>query len=177
VANFFSLPESVAEPLVFDQITFKVCEGQNGVVGKTVVGFIVQLPDTARVTKGVLLNGETDLIGLDANQGLDQLIENDMVIGIGSYLFSATDDASQCEEFRIDMITDLDGEEENILMQPGGKYLVGVRFGPTASDLFIGSNEDYKVWQLSSIVSTPRDATGGWGIVTGLPGKCSRRRA
>ncbi len=166
VANFFSLPESVAEPLVFDQITFKVCEGQNGVVGKTVVGFIVQLPDTARVSKGVLLNGETDLIGLDANLGLDQLIENEMVIGIGSYLFTATDDASQCEEFRIDMITDLDGDNENILMQPGGKYLVGLRFGATASDLFIGSNEDYKVWQLSSIVSTPRDATGGWGIVT-----------
>jgi hypothetical protein len=50
-------------------------------------------------------------------------------------------------------------------MQPGGKYLVALRFGATASDLFIGTNADYKIWQLSSIVSTPQDASPGWGIV------------
>ena len=63
------------------------------------------------------------------------------------------------------MLTDLDGESDQIMMQPGGKYLVGLRFGANASDLFIGTNEDYKIWQLTSIVSTPRDADPGWGIV------------
>jgi hypothetical protein len=165
VANFLSLPSSVAEPLIFDQITFKICEGDDPLVGKTLVGFIVQLPDTAEVLKGVLLNGETDLIGLDANQGFDQLIEANQVIGIGSKLFAAGEEASQCNDFTIDMLTDLDGESDQIMMQPGGKYLVGLRFGANASDLFIGTNEDYKIWQLTSIVSTPRDADPGWGIV------------
>ncbi len=166
VANFISLPESVTEPLVFEQITFKVCEGDDGLVGKTIIGFIVQLPDTARVFKGVLLNGETDLIGLDGTESLNQLIENDKVIGVGSYLFQAGETSPTCNVvFRIDQITNLDGDDDRILMQPGGKYLVALRFGATASDLFIGTNEDYKIWQLSSIVSTPQDATPGWGIV------------
>ncbi|NND34986.1 MAG: T9SS type A sorting domain-containing protein [Saprospiraceae bacterium] len=165
VANYFSLPESVVEPVVLDKISFRVCEGQDPIVGKTVVGFVIELPDTATVLKGTLLNGETDLIGLDASVGFDQLLDGDQVIGIGSYLFSAGDDASQCAEFFIDTITNLDGDPASIFMNPGGKYMVGIRFGVTASDLFIGTNEDYKLWQLSTIISTPRDASTGWGIV------------
>ncbi|MCB0667379.1 MAG: T9SS type A sorting domain-containing protein [Saprospiraceae bacterium] len=166
VANFLSLPETVAEPLIFDKITFKVCEGDDPLVGKTIIGFIVQLPDTAAVLKGVLLNGETDLIGLNAGTSLDDLIRDQQVIGIGSKLFTQGEEASQCEDFTIDMLSDLDGESDQVEMMPGGKYLVGLRFGTGASDLFIGTNEDYKVWQLSSIVSTPGDGSDGWGIVT-----------
>ena len=40
VANFLSLPSSVAEPLIFDQITFKICEGDDPLVGKTLVGLL-----------------------------------------------------------------------------------------------------------------------------------------
>jgi hypothetical protein len=165
VANFVSLPEDALESYVIDKISFRVCEGTDPLVGKTVIGFVVQLPDSAEVLKGTLLNGETDLIGLDAATGLNALIENGGVIGIGSYLFTATDDASQCEEFFIDELTNLDGDPESIFMEPGGKYLVGVRFGATASDLFIGTNEDYKLWQISTIISTPQDGSPNWGLV------------
>ncbi|MCB0688807.1 MAG: T9SS type A sorting domain-containing protein [Saprospiraceae bacterium] len=166
VANFLSLPESVTESLLFDKITFKICEGQDPLVGKTLIGFIVQLPDTARVLSGVLLNGETDLIGLDAATSLDELIAANQVIGIGSKLFAQGEEAAGCKDFNIEMLSDLDGENTEIKMEPGGKYLVGLRFAAGASDLFIGTNEDYKVWQLTSIVSTPGDGSEGWGIVT-----------
>lgn len=165
VANFLKLPESVSEPLVFDKITFKICEGDDPLVGKTIIGFIVELPDTAQVLKGVLLNGETDLVGVDASMGLSAMIASEQVIGVGSKQFTQGEEATQCDDFTIDQLQDLDGEDNPILMQPGGKYLVALRFGTGASDLFIGTNEDYKIWQLSSIVSTPGDGSDGWGIV------------
>jgi len=168
IANFIALPESLNEPIAVDKLAFRVCDGDEAITGKTVIGFIIELPDSARQEKGVLLTGETDLIGFDASIGLDDLFgsTDNEVIGIGSYLFKATDDASQCEEFFIDTLTNIDGDDADILLQPGGKYLIGLRFGPTASDLFVGTNEDYKLWQLTTIVSTPRDATSGWAIVT-----------
>ncbi len=164
IANIFFIPEAYNHDLKVDRISFKVCSGEEGLAGKTVIGFIAQLPDTARVLKGVLLNRETDLIGLDASQGFNQLLEEDMVIGIGSKLFTSVDDAEPgCPEFFIDTITNLDGDAETLL-EPGGKYLVGIRYSATSNDLFMGVNEDYKLWQLSTIVSTPDDATPGWSI-------------
>lgn len=166
VANIFAMPAGVAEPLLIDRMTFTICRNQDGFANKSVIAFIAELPDTAEIVKGVLLAGETDLIGLDASYSVDNMLADEALIGIGQYEFTADDDQlGSCPTFTLDQLTDLE-ENDVILMKPGRIYLIGIRFGPTSQDLFMGVNEDYKLWQLSTIWATPQDGTPNWSLVT-----------
>ncbi|MBX2815703.1 MAG: T9SS type A sorting domain-containing protein [Saprospiraceae bacterium] len=164
-ANFFSIPSALNQNLRVSGITFEAFEASENdpLIGKSVVVYLVELPEDVGTPQGVLLSGEgVGVANFDFGMNLDDMIAAEMVIGIGSFAWN-TDNADD-PEFTADVF-DFITEEGPPSIQPGRKYLAVIRY-PSGSETVVQEiSRDYQLWQLSSIASFPSINQGGWTVI------------
>jgi len=161
-ANFFSIPSDLTQDMTVFRVFFEAfATGDDQLAGKSVILYVVELPDSIGDPQGVYLAGEgLEIANFDFSISLDDYISANQVIGIGSYAFSADDEETSGPFFG--QVFDFFDDEQPVTLSPGKKYLFVIRY-PTGSELIAQEvSRSYKLWQLSSLASFPSIAGGSW---------------
>ncbi len=178
-ANYYELPASFTENLKITQIPFEAfsTDEDDPLVGKSVIGYVVKLPDDVVEQNAVLLNGQVNLVNFDFDGSLDALIQQGSVIGIGSYQFSIADDEPGAGPFNL-MVNDFETNENPVILEPGNKYLIAIQYIGAANTIAQEISRSYKLYQISTLSYYP--SFGGFrllGTRASEPGEEPVRRA
>lgn len=123
VGNYFKISPNVQERLLLDNINFSAF-GRDGrpLAGKEVAVYLLKIDD--------------DVDENLENWNFTAALENKKSIaGIGSYIFTSQDDESQDLEERIVVkdLVDLDSYSDEIVLEPGGRYIALIEYTENAA--------------------------------------------
>ncbi len=158
-ANLFDLPPSFAEGLKISKVTFDAfsIDENDPLVGKSVVIYIFKFPPKTVLQGDTLLlvelAGALDLLSFDINGTVDELAgDPDIAVGVGSYQFTAEDDANG-GPFSADVV---DFEAEGpVVLEPGNQYLVAIDYIGGANTVAQEVSESFALYQISSMAHYP----------------------
>ena len=164
-ANLFELPSSFTENLKISKVTFdafSIDRANDPMAGKSVILYIFKLTPNAILQGDTLLlveiDGTLDLINFDINGTVDELAADpDIAIGVGSYAFTAQDDADG-GPFSAD-VTDFEGEGP-VILEPGNQYLIAVDYIGPANSIAQEVSESFALYQISSMAHYPSLGNG-----------------
>ena len=165
-ANFFSIPEGLTQNMSVSNFFFEAFPvGDDVLAGKSVILYVIELPDSVGTPQGVLLAGDGIAVdNFDFSLGVDDYVTANQVVGIGSYAFSADDDEDGAPFFA--QVFDFFEDDQPVTLKPGRKYLFVVRY-TTGSELIAQEvSRTYKLWQLSSLASFPSINGGNWTVIS-----------
>ena len=169
-ANYFELSELVPENLKVSKIFFEAFTLDESIAGKSIIAYVVELPEeVTKITNGVHLNGGVGLNNFDFSQDLDALTAAGMVTGIGTYAFNQDDEDNNGGPYFVDVV-DFETAEGDVILKPGRKYLIAIKYPEASKSIFQMINQDFQVFSLSSIAYY--QSQGAW-LLAGGPNTAS----
>ncbi|NND06816.1 MAG: T9SS type A sorting domain-containing protein [Saprospiraceae bacterium] len=145
--NVFKIPSTFTDDLQISRISFNAFINDADLAGKSVIAYVFEIADSTIQQGDTLLNLNFALNGITS---IDQMIQDDMIIGIGTYLFNSDDDASG-GPFFVEDVLDFTENEDPVVLEPGKEYFVAIQYTGPANEVFQVVDQEYPVFKISSL--------------------------
>ena len=145
--NVFKIPSSFNDNVQISRISFNAFINDGDLAGKSVIAYVFEIADSTIEQGDTLMNLNFALNGITS---IDQMIQDNMIIGIGTYPFSGDDDADG-GPFFVDDVLDFVENENPVVLEPGKEYFVAIQYTGPANAIFQVVDQDYPVFKISSL--------------------------